>query len=869
MTAEAAQRDRAERQLATGLLRPIGVFEKELLTEPVTNSAELRSFMDWSAIKDSGLKLRVLEVALENPETAMRLARRAEQAVQACVGLSPTRRAQAIKLTSARQRDLKADPRIRIAACWLALELASTDLSAWNGGCDYLSDPKNGSGHVLGEFIEFAARRSNQLPQRILNWDHLISIFENSTTVGQRHLCTAVPHIVRQLGPEQLERAFLSIIRKPLGGSNEGLSEKGVPLPRVFEFAASRMAPAQIRRIADALLTRSEGVWPEMLAAVTPRLDPKDVQPFIDAELAIAANRRGFGVGWGFGALTQRLQPQEFAPLADRFLALLATSPERTIVEFAPLAPRLAPAQINKAADTFFAILADSPEIAAQGFAALAPRLDPEQAVRAWDGLIHQQGRKDDRSAMLEFEGERSHVPAALKALAPRLGHRGERAADGLIELLQKPGDKDTAFRAVAGLRAISSQLTPTQIERAAAIATKLLPTQFESAADGLAVLAPRLQPAQAQRAWDTLTANPDEDARWSFDLNGGKARYVGEGRALKELASRLEPVHVKQALDGIIVIAARSPEFCESGLAALAPRLDPAQSNRAWNAALIAREKAIALTEYPELSVLASRLNYGQTVAAANALIAMLESSSDARARSVACTGLIELKARLESSQVHRAANACIQLITHGDSIGTQLLIALAPRLNSEQANLAWDAVVAASKNSQEFDFWDNSALALLATRLEGVARDNRATQATAVLLDRGTSIPSWDDYVAEDLGTMDPSVLLDTKTSLDGSLALAKSITQPRSLAKLLSHPNCVAALREWFLQRFEELVFFDGKSVFWKDANSDSQAQTIEKPPPRRLRNLHDAAAWIHQNWPDFDLETNCPATWRGSR
>lgn len=31
----------------------------------------------------------------------------------------------------------------------------------------------------------------------------------------------------------------------------------------------------------------------------------------------------------------------------------------------------------------------------------------------------------------------------------------------------------------------------------------------------------------------------------------------------------------------------------------------------------------------------------------------------------------------------------------------------------------------------------------------------------------------------------------------------------------------------------------------------------------------RNLHDAATWIQQNWPDFDLETNHPVTWRGEQ
>jgi eukaryotic-like serine/threonine-protein kinase len=111
LNAASAERDRAERQLAIGLLRPIG------FSPGSPDLAELRGLVDWSAIKESRLKLRVLEVAFENPETALRVARQAERVVQACVGFSPTRYAQALKLVLNRQGDLSADPRIRVAAC--------------------------------------------------------------------------------------------------------------------------------------------------------------------------------------------------------------------------------------------------------------------------------------------------------------------------------------------------------------------------------------------------------------------------------------------------------------------------------------------------------------------------------------------------------------------------------------------------------------------------------------------------------------------------------------------------------------------------------------------------------------------------------
>ena len=134
MLAEAKQRELAERQLIDGLLRPIGYGD-----EP--NTAELRSFVDWSQIPDARLKLRVLDVAFENPEVSLRLARRAERAMQASIGLSPTRRSKAIELMSAKQRDMQADPRIRTVAAWLALELGSADLPRVAGSPDLAERP--------------------------------------------------------------------------------------------------------------------------------------------------------------------------------------------------------------------------------------------------------------------------------------------------------------------------------------------------------------------------------------------------------------------------------------------------------------------------------------------------------------------------------------------------------------------------------------------------------------------------------------------------------------------------------------------------------------------------------------------------------
>ena len=105
-------------------------------------------------------------------------------------------------------------------------------------------------------------------------------------------------------------------------------------------------------------------------------------------------------------------------------------------------------------------------------------------------------------------------------------------------------------------------------------------------------------------------------------------------------------------------------------------------------------------------------------------------------------------------------------------------------------------------------------------------------------------------------------------------GSIRFASvAMSNPRSLAKFLSHPGCVGEPREFLLQRFEELLFHDGKHVLLSDSDSKTEGQDSKppkpEPPPRRFHHLHDAAAWIEKNWPDFDLEATHPVIWRGER
>ena len=128
---ETRQRDRAERNLALSLLSPIGYDPEQV------NEAECRSFAAWSAL-DSRLKWRVLDTAFQDPDMAMRLARRSEQVVQACVGLSPVRRQEMADYLTRKLNAEGGDVRIRIASLWTGLPLGVWSESAFKNAADYL-----------------------------------------------------------------------------------------------------------------------------------------------------------------------------------------------------------------------------------------------------------------------------------------------------------------------------------------------------------------------------------------------------------------------------------------------------------------------------------------------------------------------------------------------------------------------------------------------------------------------------------------------------------------------------------------------------------------------------------------------------------
>ena len=134
---EVAQKNqqKAEVILCRSILRPIG-YQTD---EGKLDAAELRAFVEPYRWPDDRMNLLCFQEGLSDAATALRVARRAERFVQATIGASPARRRAALEFLTPIQQEANADARIRLAACWLAIELHSEDWTGFEASVNYLA----------------------------------------------------------------------------------------------------------------------------------------------------------------------------------------------------------------------------------------------------------------------------------------------------------------------------------------------------------------------------------------------------------------------------------------------------------------------------------------------------------------------------------------------------------------------------------------------------------------------------------------------------------------------------------------------------------------------------------------------------------
>jgi serine/threonine protein kinase len=788
-----AERDRAERHWCSGLLRPFGDSAESL------SGAEQIAFEEWSSQTDPRLRLLPLEVALSDPDLAFRVVVRAKYLIQASVGLSPTRRKQVLALTSSKQRDLSADPRIRAAACWLSLELGTDDLPALEESLRFLSRP-------------------DQLAQLVRR---------DSTSVHRARLF--IEDVCRRTNAKQLT-------------------------------AAGRLAPAFIDFVST---WRDTSLWFSSIEALTtlaPQMTPADVtiswgalvaqlndetagdssDLIVEALLALAPRLTRSEVRAAWGALVQTPNDEEGEYVLEAKGKVLMA-----------LARRLTESEATSAGDHLISVLKSTEQrknhgAAAHGIRAVATRLPESRLLPVRDSIL----------VMLRAADEPTNRLAALGALTTLASRMEMTDVDPVWEAAIEVLKTDSDDKAIKSAHSLLATLAP-QLDHSKVTPTweAIVPTLFvippnwpakpRSAALALRELAPRLERSKVNDVWDDLLVVKEADVVWVptpgevTPIFAALAQRLDQPKVGAAWHGLIEKLEADESLRPVGEVGQVEAILIGSALTALATRLDQSQVHPAWDDLVKVlsdqnlSSPSLANLADETLKVLAPRLEQSQIRPAWDQLVVMLNSGNDYVGQA-----LTELSRSIQQSLCNDAADALCEIVRKTTSwncrtAALKALATLVSRMENDQIKRTGDALIAtvtaetaAGSSASPLNSLVE-ALAVVAPRL-----DYAAVRFSAHV---------WFDRMSE------PCPFLDS--------------VPPRVLVELMSHPRVFERDRsDEILKRFEELVLYEGRRVFPRDDDQETTAPASPDPPSRQFHRFHDAADWIANNWPDLDLESS---------
>ncbi len=916
------ERKTAEENLINGILRPIGFYAN-------LDSLELRSFRDLAALEESRLRLLAIHVALKDPETALRFARRAERFIQACVGADLDRRAAAIQFVSAKQRDTTVDARIRVAACWYAMALGSSDLPALEESYAYLSVNQTRRSNVFGEFIDCAVGRTDPAQRdRVATsaWklvDALTVLLDSETiqTLYGLDSCFPLPRALAQ----NIANTFIGVIEEH--GNIEAILEAVTGLtvlaPHLSADQAQHGWNALIQALRINLEARQRMFWSahQGLVALFPRLSQEQARSSVDALIGIVeTSSNWYELEQAVKALEQ-LAPQLSSKQAARASAALLgvlTNPAYAVHP---------PSRNSRAAWHAF-----------KGFVAMQPSLTPEQQFHELDSLI-------DGLADVENTIVISDVQFPLADLAPRFSTAQTERLWSVVS-----SASDSHYDLFGLLSTLVPRLPQQTVESRLDV---LISTLGSPEGDvecyvtcvGLDALAPHLSPEQAMHCWDVVNGVFDRlDDPDDFEVVGQAIAALGS------LAPSLTAAAKQKRADALIIVleeyGLKTYDISSSGVAEFVPHLNPDQAMRAWELIVGVYDRLDDFNTVENLDGVLSRIatHFSSTQAqrALRHVLEILETCDDYITSDLAGSGLVALMPTLSDEQAKNGLDALLAFIERSRDAGAignavYWMVTLSAKLSPEQAKRGWNALVTIlKKDSDEFigfpklhcgfpALWPRLAdeqkerclralieraskepsdlvafeetikgLAGVAPSLSpsqmqlisptfidvlGSSKDEQAIQSGIQLLLRN----SQNDSAGYATVIQELFALYAERNADDNEIPNQLTCVQQlaamqgeRELARLLSHPGCVGEFRINVLRRFEELVLYDGQPVFSnpliaqlqaKEEADENEADATEAGessadvaetalPPRRFHTVYDAAAWINENWPDFD-------------
>jgi tRNA A-37 threonylcarbamoyl transferase component Bud32 len=747
-------------QLATSFLRPIGYNPEK------TDPAERSTLFELAELPEDRLKLLFVEVALADPDAALRVARRGEQVLQAVVGASDRRRQAVLALFTARQTDASADPRVKLAACRLAAELGANDLPAAREA--FLGAIAKGAADDDAEAVAWAAAIADRLdgPTAARAWDALAGVLGKTTNQS------------------------------------------------VFQAAADALV-AVAPRLDRAAAARA---WDGLVGTSGKRISLvlSDGLGGLDSRSAV------------FGGLAAQMDLPAAARAWDGLIGRLGTSTDAdelstVFIGLSALGPRLDESAAVRAWEGLLGSFAKnkdpaSAQAAGAGLAAVAGQLTAPAAARAWDGAAGQLVGPRDANVL-------GALGQGFQGLIPRLdGKAAARAADDLIGLAARTTDTVAVAVAARGLAAVAPALDgPAAARVSDALADLLLKAQdaqsAQTAGQAIAAVAPRLDPGAAARAWDGLLGTPatanDVAAIWGINaamtalaarLDGptavhavdtaiavlrqpaGAPNQMSAALRLAALAPRLDPPAAARAGEVVVDVLTKTTDAnlanaAVQALIALGPNLDPPTAGRGWDCWVKVLTQSEIQTGTVEgtmlgsavqgLPALAPRLDARAVAPAADGLIRLLRPGENQPGRQALCQGLAALAARLDGPAAGRIFDHLAEVMAKTEdpdalSAVAVALAALGARLDGPAAGRAGGRLVGLIGKTTDNNQVQAAAKGLeaLAERLNGPAA-GRAFDALVIVIERGTDVTTSDAALAAALALADRADAADRRAA------------------------------------------------------------------------------------------------------
>lgn len=824
-------RDAAESTLVASYFRPIG-YNKQAV-----DPAELEVFKEIAELDNNRLKLLVISAGLKDGPVAKRVALRADNLVQAVVGLSLKRREQALTLCREKLSLSNLDPQILAASLVLVQAL----------GDESMSEPtkevgKQSSIDAITSALAEGDRNTN-LP--------------NASDAASRRLFAAV----ERLDPASVETNFDQLIT-PLKQVEAGNELLGIYYAKkLWERLPSSAAPQQSKLMVE--ISR-------LVANSEDRDFSESLAQFLGTYRLMLTGKMDFffEASESLYQLPTRMNSQE----ADLVYQLLMENLGDTAsgygefpmvgVGLAELAPRLdreaARTQLEKLATLITA--AESPYVAAdalQGIAGLAKVLGPEDSLRAYDLLIANVGKTNISYAL-------HAVWNVMKERAPHLppadAQRGFESIASDLNIFQRRNREPAKFRRRQSITWDNTVDFTTSVNADATIAAEAL------AALASAVDAEELPNLCRELESDVLTFNFNlvlqtagvktlavfapflDDAAFSAQLDRilllyqqapNKANFIDLfGVYFDKIAARLTPAHAERLFEtfipGIGVVKNHSK---------LASRLDKPGARREFErlADLIVRspsENEVA-DATQVLVALAVILDDDCIQKAFDILV----NKNSLKASDPNCLTLLS---RTNSSRIHSGCEAILGKSEVADA-AAPLLAELVQRNEITYLNRISDKLFkifdqAESQASVQAAF---DALELIPRQALGphiqVGIRKRALELVLARSYNSSFLPGLLKYV--DSVPVLSNLLLDPSRIGDQPIFLARleAIAFPESVT---NHPATT-------------VVPAESASLVIGGGGWHSGAQ-VSSEPPRRFRVLGDAAAWISKKHPEIDLE-----------